>query len=134
MQKLHRLLTPVVLIILGAMSLIQAQTPEAKQIEEKRKVYLDLVQKLKTGSKDVHFGHLRRAFVEWKLSGGADTEHPKRRDMVKAFEAQNNALAVKLAEEVLDFEFYNHNIFGAVTDAYKALNNSEKFDYYNNLY
>ncbi|MGH9949930.1 MAG: DUF4919 domain-containing protein [Pyrinomonadaceae bacterium] len=113
---------------------IYSQTSDTTKADQKKKEYLLLVEKLKKGDPKVHFGQLRRAFVEWKLSGGKDVEHPKRAEMVKAFQSNNHAEAVKLAAEVLDMEFYNQNLFGAVSDSFKALQNNEKFEFYNNLF
>ncbi len=124
----------LLLAVLIGTSVSHSQTPTSDRSEQKKKEYLALVEKLKKGDPDVHFGQLRRAFVEWKISGGKIEEHPKRAEMVAAFQSNRHAEAVKLAEEVLDLEFYNHNIFGAVSDSYKALDNNDKFDHYNGLY
>jgi len=111
-----------------------AQVSNTNVVEQKKKEYLTLVEKLKKGSTDVNFGQLRRAFVEWKVAGGNPGPHPKRDEMVKAFQSNKNLEAVKVAEEVIESEFYNHNIFGAMTDAYRALGNKEKADYYNGFF
>ncbi|HMO82210.1 MAG TPA: DUF4919 domain-containing protein [Pyrinomonadaceae bacterium] len=134
MKNLNSFTISIFLLIFGLSAAVNAQAPDNDQTRQKKQEYLALVEKLKKGVPDVNFGQLRRAFVEWRISGGKPEEHPKRAEMVKAFGSNNHAEAVKLAEEVLDMEFYNHNIHGAVSDSYKALNNTEKSEYYNDLF
>ncbi len=124
----------LVLAVLMSASVSYAQKPTNERTEEKKREYLAVVAKLKKGDPDVHFGHLRRAYVEWIISGGESEEHPKRAEMVEAIQSQKHAEAVKLADEVLEMEFFNHNIFGAISDSYKALDDKKNFDYFNDLY
>lgn len=126
-------LSLILALLIGA-SASHSQNSTNDRTEEKKKEYLALVAKLKKGDPDVHFGHLRRAYVEWIISGGESEEHPKRAEMVEAIQSERHAEAVKLAEEVLEMEFYNHNIFGAVSDSYKALDDKKNFELYNGLF
>ncbi len=134
MAKFNSSLVTLLLALVAFSFPAVSQTPTKSGIEQTKAEYVALLQKLKKGSPDANFGQLRRAFVEWKRSGGKPEPHPKRADMVKAIQANNHEEAVKLAEEVIDSEFYNHNLFGAISDSYKALNNKKQADYYNDLF
>lgn len=134
MTKYGARLSLLILVSSIFCSIAYTQATNTSVVEAKKKEYLSLVEKLRKGSPETDFGKLRRAYVNWRIAGGKPEPHPKRDEMVNAFQSTKHLDAVKAAEEVIDTEFYNHNIFGAMSDSYKALGNQEKADYYNGLF
>ncbi len=110
-----------------------SQQIRAQSEPPKKDIYFQLVEKLRKGDKDVNFGELRRAFVNWLNTLPDSYKFPDRSEMIKAFEAEDHAKAVKLAEEIIDYEFINAGVLGAMADAYKKIDNKEKAALYEDL-
>lgn len=110
-----------------------AQKAKADDIKQDNSQYRQLVEKAKKGDATVDYGLLRRAYSEWVNDKSNQTDAPDRDEMVKAFESKDYAKAVKLGEIVVNYEFLNKGLLGAMEDAYRKLGNAEKADFYHNL-
>ena len=110
-----------------------AQNPAQKPESKDSSLYMQLVEKIRSGDNTVNFGSLRRAYVAWLNTGSNSDEHPKRKEMVKAFESKDYKKAVELAEIVIAAEFINSGLLGAMADAYKQIGDEKKFKFYDDL-
>ena len=103
----------------------QGQTP-AKDSSQDPSAYKLMIGKIRAGDKSINYGELRRAYVEWLNDGKGTKEAPNREAMVTAFNAKNYAKAVELGEQVVDYEFVNPGLLGAIAEAYDKLGNADK--------
>jgi hypothetical protein len=125
-------LVAIALLVLFAAPL-WAQKPAETPAVKDNSVYRQYADRVKKGDTDFHFGLFRKAYVEW-VSGQEDADDTQsRKDMVKAFEAKNYAKAVELAEVVVQDEYLNRGLIGAIEDAHRKLGNTAKADFYKEL-
>lgn len=92
--------------------------------------YRQLVERVKRGDMDVDFVRLRTSFGEWLCNENVQTEAPNREAMVTAFNENDYAKAVALAEVVLDYEFVQLGVHRASADAYRKLENKARADFH----
>lgn len=124
----------MILILLSTLAFSSAaQKPITDEQKQTSSRYRQMVETAKQGDASVDFGMLRKAYSEWVNDKSNSTDAPNRDEMVKAFESKDYAKAVKLGETVVDFEFLNKGLLGAMEDAYRKLGNTERADFYHNL-
>jgi len=118
-------------LLLGGLN--NAQTPVAESSKTDKSTYRQMVQKARNGDLSVNFGELRKAYVQWLNDGNGTKEAPHRDEMVRAFQAKNFAKAIELGEVVIDYEFVNDGLLGAIGDAYQKSGNEQKAKWYSDL-
>ena len=129
MKKALFLLT----VVFATALFCSAQTPATTDLHKDTSKYRQLVNKIRSGDSSVNFGELRRAYVEWLNDGTGLKEAPNRDEMVKAFRSKDLAKATQLGEAVVEYEFVNPGLLGALADAYKKLGNESKSRFYSEV-
>ncbi|HVG33547.1 MAG TPA: DUF4919 domain-containing protein [Pyrinomonadaceae bacterium] len=107
--------------------------PQGQTGKQSAANYTQLVERAKKGDQTVDFVQLREAFVAWTSDPKNQSDAPNRDAMVAAFEENNYAKAVELAEVVLDYEFVNRGLHLAAEDAYRKLGNEKKANFHRDI-